>query len=69
MKQRDVDFFQPLWRRVAVTAFCVLWSLYEWLTGAALWGMITAGLAFYCYWSFFHTFEQQNSDTDKTDDP
>lgn len=68
MKQRDLDFFQPLWRRVAVTVLCVLWSLFEWYSGEPLWGMVTAGLAFYCYWNFFHNFEAQHSKSTKTDD-
>ncbi|WP_116472713.1 hypothetical protein [Zobellella maritima] len=57
MKEKDLIFFQPLWRRIAVTLFCLAWSLYEWLSGAQLWGMITAGLAIYCYWCLFHTFQ------------
>lgn len=68
MKQRDLDFFQPLWRRVAITVLCALWSAFEWYSGEPLWGMVTAALVFYCYWNFFHTFEEQASDSANKDD-
>ncbi|NRA54063.1 MAG: hypothetical protein HRU23_07955 [Gammaproteobacteria bacterium] len=53
MKQQDIIFFEPLWRRIAVTAFCLLWSVFEWLNDESFWGMISGGFAIYCYWSFF----------------
>lgn len=57
MKERDLIFFRPLWRRVAATAFCVLWSIVEWVTGNPFWGMVSAGIAAYCYWALFVNFD------------
>ncbi len=65
MKEKDRVFFRPLWRRVAATLFCALWAIFEWLTQQPFWGMVAVGLTGYCYWEFFHTFEE----SDHPDDP
>ena len=57
MKEQDRIFFKPRWRRVAVTLVCVLWAAFEWLTQQPFWGMIASGLAGYCYWNLFYTWE------------
>jgi len=62
MKEKDLQFFQPLWRRVSVTLFCAAWAIFEWLTGAPFWGVLASGLTFYCYWTLFHTFNAPPSD-------
>ena len=56
MKQRDVEWFRPLWRRVAVTAVCVVWAAAELLHGDQTWILITLGLTAYAVWTFFLTF-------------
>jgi hypothetical protein len=56
MKERDLNFFRPLWRRVAVTAVCVVWAGLELWHGEQLWIFITLGLTAYAVWSFFITF-------------
>nr|WP_245635158.1 hypothetical protein [Marinobacterium profundum] len=58
MRETDLVFFQPLWRRVAATVFCVLWSVFEWATNSPFWGMVSLGFVIYCYWMLFHTFEE-----------
>lgn len=65
MKERDRIFFQPMWRRVAVTVFCALWAIFEWLTGSSFWGIIATGMAFYCYWAFFIEFEKSGAEDNK----
>lgn len=50
------------------TVLCLLWSAFEWFSGEPLWGMVTLGLVFYCYWNFFHTFEEHQPDSRNTDD-
>ena len=62
MKEKDLIFFQPLWRRIAVTVFCFLWGCYEWITGAPFWGIIAFGLTGYCYWTLFYNFESIPAD-------
>ncbi|MBL1378487.1 hypothetical protein [Zobellella iuensis] len=67
MKEKDLLFFQPLWRRIAVTLFCALWAGWEWLSGQHLWGIIITGVTLYCYWTLFHTFEPAKPDAEKRD--
>ncbi|AJQ97382.1 hypothetical protein [Gynuella sunshinyii] len=62
MKERDVVFFQPLWRRIAVTVFCFIWALYEWATGSSFWGIIALGMTGYCLWALFYNFEPMSPD-------
>jgi 4-hydroxybenzoate polyprenyltransferase len=56
MKQRDVDFFRPMWRRVVVTAICVIWAALEAWHGEETWIVITLGLTAYAVWTFFIAF-------------
>ena len=56
MKERDVEWFRPLWRRVAVTAVCVVWAALELWHGDQMWMLITLGLSVYAIWIFFLTF-------------
>ena len=42
MKQSELDWFRPLWRRVAVTAFVAAWFIWETFWNQdQLWMMIT----------------------------
>jgi len=49
----QVDFFLPVWRRVAVVAVCALWSLIEFSAGSLLWGIVFIGLAVVATWQLF----------------
>ncbi len=51
----QVEFFIPLWRRVAVVVVCVVWSLFEFVTLAPLWGVIFGAMGIYAAWQFFFT--------------
>jgi hypothetical protein len=54
LKQADVDFFRPLWRRVLATAVVVAWCGYEvFFSKDQLWITITAIAVAYCVWNFF----------------
>jgi hypothetical protein len=57
LKDHEHPFFRPLWRRVAVVALCVAWSIFEFSTGASMWGMIAAGFAAYAVWQFFYLYK------------
>jgi len=56
MKDRDVSFFRPLWRRIAVVAVCVVWGALEIRGGDGTWIAITLGLTAYAVWQFFIAF-------------
>ena len=55
VKEADVDWFRPLWRRVAVTAFIAAWCAWEWYGGEQLWQLLTTAALVYAVWSFFIT--------------
>jgi hypothetical protein len=59
MNERDTDWFRPLWRRVAVTAFCAVWAAWEWFyTNDALWKWIALAAAAIAVWTFFVAFDR-----------
>jgi hypothetical protein len=51
----QIDFFLPVWRRVAVILVCFVWAMVEFGSGAPLWGTIFASLGIYAVWQFFLT--------------
>jgi hypothetical protein len=53
LRESDRTFFQPLWRRLAVTAVCVVWSAFEFANGESFWGLLTGAAAAYAAWNFF----------------
>ena len=57
MKDHEHPFFRPLWRRIAVVALCVAWSIFEFSTGASMWGTIAAAFAAYAIWQFFYLYK------------
>ncbi|MEM7260189.1 MAG: DUF3329 domain-containing protein [Pseudomonadota bacterium] len=49
----QVDFFIPLWRRIAVVVICLAWSVFEFVTLAPLWGIVFGATGVYAIWQFF----------------
>lgn len=56
MRENDLTWFRPLWKRVGLTAAIVFWSALEWWNGDQTWGIITLCLVAYCVWTFFIAF-------------
>ncbi len=50
-------FYKPLWRRVAIVAFCLAWSIFEFVTGTPFWGVLSGAIGLYCGWQFFVVFD------------
>jgi hypothetical protein len=51
-------FFRPLWRRVAIVAFCALWSLFELVyVGDTTWAIMTGIVAAYAAWTFLISYQ------------
>lgn len=48
----ESKFLEPLWRRVALTAACALWSAFEWVYGEPFWGVLTGAAAAYAAWTY-----------------
>ena len=53
MTDRNHPFLRPLWRRVALVAFCVAWAGFEYFNGATGWAVLAAVMAAYGVWQFF----------------
>ena len=51
-------FFLPVWRRYAVTAFCLLWALVEIVTGSPFWAILFGALGIYCVKALLLDFDE-----------
>ena len=52
MKDAEHPFFRPLWRRIALVAFCAAWCALEFWNGQPFWGTLAGGMAAYGAWEF-----------------
>ena len=57
MKDADHPFFRPLWRRIAIVAFCAAWAVWEYSNNQAMWATIAGGMAAYGAWVFLVTYK------------
>jgi hypothetical protein len=57
----ETKLLEPLWRRVALTAACVIWSAIEWYNGDAFWGVLTAAAAAYAAWNYLIKFDARKA--------
>jgi hypothetical protein len=62
VKDHEHPFFRPLWRRVAVVAVCLGWSIFEFATGASMWGTIALAFAGYAIWQFFYLYKEPSGE-------
>ena len=62
MKDSEHPFFRPLWRRVALVVICLVWAVFEFASGATVWGMIALAFAAYGTWQFFFIYKPANPD-------
>ena len=58
MKDRDHPFFRPLWRRIALVAFCAIWSAIEYYNGQEFWGMAALGMTAYAAYSYLWLYRE-----------
>jgi len=66
----QLAFFIPLWRRIALVAVCLGWSLLELSMGNSGWAVLFAGIGIYCAHQFFLAFDPEIAGKDnKTDVP
>ncbi|TKT82544.1 hypothetical protein [Aquamicrobium sp. LC103] len=61
-------FFRPLWRRVAVVVVCLGWGLFEFASGAPLWGTLFVGAGLYSAWALLIAFKPE-PDVEERDRP
>jgi hypothetical protein len=63
MKDAEHPFFRPLWRRIAVVAFCAVWAGWEYWNGQPMWATIAGGMAAYAAWVFLLTYKAPTETT------
>ena len=50
-------FFRPLWRRVVVTAICLVWAVVEFAFGSPMFGILSGALGAWCLYQLFWIFD------------
>jgi len=65
MKESDVNFFRPLWRRIAVVVVCTVWAGLELWHGDVTWIAIAVGFTAYAIWAFLLRFPKGAPATEK----
>ncbi len=53
---RDIQFFGPIWRRIALAGVMTLWCALEWYNGDDFWGWTTTAVLAYLIWRLFIAF-------------
>lgn len=53
---RDIKWFGPIWRRIALAAVVAAWCVWEWFGGDQLWAMMTTAVLAYLIWKLFINF-------------
>lgn len=49
--------FRPLWRRIALTAFCFGWAAIEWSNDGPFWGLLFGACGVHLLIQFFVKFD------------
>jgi hypothetical protein len=57
-------FFVPVWRRVAIVAFCFGWAGFEFAYASPAWGGLVGLLGIYCVWQLFFVFRPPEERTE-----
>lgn len=62
LKENDLNWFRPLWRRVTVAVFLALWLGWELLfTQDMFWAFLVGAALAYVGWNFFYTFPKEET--------
>ena len=60
MKDSEVKWFRPLWRRVAITGFLAVWTAWEILWNKdQFWGFLVGAALLYSLYNFFYAFPRE----------
>jgi hypothetical protein len=62
VNEANLPFFRPLWRRIAVVAVCVVWTVVEWVTNDPLWAIVGLGFTAYAVWQFLYLYKPVDED-------
>ena len=66
LKENDLNWFRPLWRRVAVVAFLTVWLAWEAIwTKETLWIVLVGAALAYSLYNFFYAFPKEEPKNDE----
>ncbi|WP_332686876.1 DUF3329 domain-containing protein [Devosia sp.] len=70
LKQNDLNWFRPLWRRVAVVVFLTAWLAWELIwTRDSFWGFLVGAALAYSLYNFFYAFPKEETDNEQNQPP
>jgi hypothetical protein len=69
MRSNDHPFFRPLWRRLAIVAVCIVWTVLEYRGGGSLWVWVAFGFTVYAIVNFLVFYRPKEDAPAATDDP
>lgn len=65
LKDNDVNWWRPLWKRIAVVVFLSLWLAWEVVfTGEQLWMLLVGAALAYSLYNFFYAFPKEKPNSD-----
>ncbi len=53
----DHPFLRPLWRRIALVAFCGAWAVFEYVTGSPGWALAAGAMTAYGAWLYLINYK------------
>ena len=70
LKQNDLTWFRPLWRRVAVVVFLAAWLGWELLwSGDMFWALLVGAALAYSLYNFFYAFPKEEPTNEQIQPP
>ncbi len=70
LKENDLKWFRPMWRRVAVAVFLALWLGWELLfTQDMFWAVLVGAALAYVGWNFFYKFPKEENENEQVPPP
>ena len=74
LKENDLKWFKPMWRRVVVAVFLTIWLCWELLyTQDMFWALLVGAALAYVAWNFFYAYPKDtgavpNAEADQIND-
>ncbi|NMA97980.1 MAG: hypothetical protein GX970_07720 [Phyllobacteriaceae bacterium] len=70
LKENDLKWFRPLWRRVAVAVFLTLWLGWElFYSQDMFWALLVGAALAYVAYNFFYTFPKEENSSEQIPPP
>ena len=65
LKENDLRWFRPLWRRVAIAVFLTAWLAWElFWTRDSFWALLVGAALAYTAYNFFYAFPKEEPKND-----